>query len=47
MPPLEWIWEERNRRHVLLVSLIAGAAIACADWLTKPYVSMGFLYLFP
>ncbi len=31
----------------LLVSLIAGAAIASADWLTKPYVSMGFLYPFP
>jgi DNA-binding CsgD family transcriptional regulator len=47
MLPLEWIWEERNRTRVLLLSLIATAAIACADWLTKPYVSLGFLYLFP
>jgi len=23
------------------------AAIAVADWLTKPYISLGFLYLFP
>jgi hypothetical protein len=44
---LEWIWEERNRTRVLLASAAAGAAIACADWLTKPYVSLGLLYLFP
>jgi two-component system, LuxR family, sensor kinase FixL len=44
---LEWIWEPRNRTAVLLTSAGIVLAIAAVDWWTKPYVSLGFLYLFP
>jgi len=47
MPRVEWMWEEKNRSTILLVSSVFLAAIALADWWTKPYVSLGFLYLFP
>ncbi len=47
MWPLERVWEERNRKVVLLVSGSIILIIAVADWWTKPYVSLGFLYLFP
>jgi PAS domain S-box-containing protein len=47
MPHLEWMWEERNRVPVLLVSGAMILAIALVDWWTEPYVSLGFLYLFP
>src|ERR1700726_788597 len=47
MPHLEWIWEDQNRRAVLLVSGAIGLVIAPLNWWTKPYVSLGFLYLFP
>jgi PAS domain S-box-containing protein len=44
---LEKLWEERNRVAVLLVSTAMILTIAIADWWTRPYVSLGFLYLFP
>jgi len=44
---LEWMWEERNRVPVLMVSGAMILAIALIDWWTEPYVSLGFLYLFP
>jgi PAS domain S-box-containing protein len=44
---LEWIWELRNRTAVLLTSAAIVLVIAAVDWWTKPYVSLGFLYLFP
>jgi two-component system sensor kinase FixL len=44
---LEWIWEPRNRAAVLLTSVGIVLTIAVVDWWTKPYVSLGFLYLFP
>lgn len=47
MPPLEKIWERRNRKTVLLVSAIVIVLIAAVDWATLPYFSLGFLYLFP
>ena len=47
MPKLTWIWELRNRTPVLLASAVILAAIAVVDWWTKPYFSLGFLYLFP
>ncbi len=47
MPRLERVWEERNRTPVLLVSTVIILAIALVDWWTRPYVSLGFLYLFP
>lgn len=47
MPHLEIIWDEKNRRAVLAVSVVLVLAIALVDWWTKPYFSLGFLYLFP
>jgi PAS domain S-box-containing protein len=47
MSNLEWIWDSENRTAVLLASLAIVIAIAVLDWWTKPYVSLGFLYLFP
>jgi PAS domain S-box-containing protein len=44
---LEWMWEERNRTLILLISAAIILVIALIDWWTKPYVSLGFLYLFP
>jgi two-component system sensor kinase FixL len=44
---LERIWEERSRTAVLAVAAVAVLGIAFLDWRTKPYFSMGFLYLFP
>jgi two-component system sensor kinase FixL len=44
---LERVWEEGNRTAVLLVSGSIIVIIAVADWWTRPYVSLGFLYLFP
>ncbi|MBV9498604.1 MAG: PAS domain-containing protein [Acidobacteriaceae bacterium] len=43
----EEIWEWRNRTRILAVSGTLVLAIALLDWLTKPYWSLGFLYLFP
>lgn len=47
MPRLERVWEERNRTLVLLVSAAITLTVAVVDWWTMPYVSLGFLYLFP
>lgn len=44
---LEQIWEGRNRNRALWISGATIVAISTADWLTKPYLSLGFLYLFP
>src|SRR5271170_6790794 len=44
---LEWIWEPRSRLPILLTSAGIVLVIAAIDWWTKPYVSLGFLYLFP
>ena len=47
MPHLDWTWERQNRIPVLLASSVIVLAIAVVDWWTKPYFSLGFLYLFP
>jgi DNA-binding CsgD family transcriptional regulator len=47
MPALERLWDRRNRTAVLVVSGVIVLIIAAVDWWTKPYVSLGFLYLFP
>jgi PAS domain S-box-containing protein len=47
MRALERLWYERNRIPVLTVSGILILIIAVVDWRTKPYVALGFLYLFP
>jgi two-component system sensor kinase FixL len=44
---LEKVWEERNRTPVLLISGTIILVVAVADWWSRPYVSLGFLYLFP
>jgi two-component system sensor kinase FixL len=44
---LERIWEPRSRTIILVTSAAAVLAIAAVDWWTKPYFSLGFLYLFP
>ena len=47
MPRLELIWDRRHRTAILLSSAVLVVAIAVVDWWTKPYFSLGFLYLFP
>jgi two-component system, LuxR family, sensor kinase FixL len=47
MPHLELIWDRRNRTAILLASGVLILTIAAVDWWTKPYFSLGFLYLFP
>ena len=41
------IFAPANRPILLTIAGLLVAAIAVADWMTKPYVSLGFLYLFP
>src|SRR3984893_6837500 len=41
------IYVPANRTKLLVIAYLLVAAIALADWLTKPYISLGFLYLFP
>ena len=41
------IFVPANRTRLLTIAALMVAAIAVADWLTKPYISLGFLYLFP
>ena len=47
MPHIDWIWDPRNRTRTLLASGAIVLVIAAVDWWTKPYFSLGFLYLFP
>jgi two-component system, LuxR family, sensor kinase FixL len=47
MPRLESIWDKQSRTLMLLISGAAILVTALVDWWTKPYVSLGFLYLFP
>lgn len=44
---MERVWEDRYRTPILSVSSAIVLCIAVVDWWTRPYVSMGFLYLFP
>jgi PAS domain S-box-containing protein len=41
------IYSESNRRRFLVAAAILVTAIAVIDWQTKPFISIGFLYLFP
>src|SRR6185312_14663927 len=36
-----------GRRTCLALAAVLVIAIAVTDWLTEPYISIGFLYLFP
>src|SRR5579862_3040342 len=44
---LEHVWDDRNRTPVLWVSGVIMLVVAVVDWWTPPFVSLGFLYLFP
>ena len=44
---LSSIYTRENRTGFLIAAAILIALIAIIDWLTKPYISIGFLYLFP
>jgi PAS domain S-box-containing protein len=41
------IYAPGNRATLITVAGLSIAAIAVVDWATKPYISLGFLYLFP
>lgn len=41
------IYSRKNRPLFLTAATLLIFAIAMVDWLTKPYISIGFLYLFP
>jgi DNA-binding CsgD family transcriptional regulator/PAS domain-containing protein len=47
MPHVEIIWDTKNRTAILAFSAVLVLVIAVVDWWTKPYFSLGFLYLFP
>ena len=44
---LERVWEPKNRAPVLALSGAIIVLVALVDWWTMPFVSLGFLYLFP
>ena len=41
------IYAPANRTNLIVVAGLLISAIAVVDWATKPYISLGFLYLFP
>ena len=41
------IYSRKNRLPFLIAGAVLIALIAIVDWLTKPYISIGFLYLSP
>src|SRR5271170_5035745 len=41
------IYAPANRVRLIVVAGLLISAIAMVDWATKPYISLGFLYLFP
>src|SRR5208282_628170 len=41
------IYSKENRKRFLVTAAILIVVIAVVDWRTKPYISIGFLYLFP
>ena len=41
------IYSRKNRALFLVAAALLIVLIATIDWLTKPYISIGFLYLFP
>ena len=42
-----FIYTPANRARLIFVAGLLISAIAVVDWATKPYISLGFLYLFP
>jgi two-component system sensor kinase FixL len=41
------IYAPANRARLIVVAGLLISALAVVDWATKPYISLGFLYLFP
>jgi two-component system, LuxR family, sensor kinase FixL len=41
------IYAPANRTRLLVIAALAIGAIAVVDWRIEPYISLGFLYLFP
>jgi len=41
------IYAPANRRRLLILAALMVVVVAVIDWWTKPYLSLGFLYLFP
>ena len=41
------LYSEENRKRFLVGAAILIVVIAVVDWRTKPFISIGFLYLFP
>lgn len=41
------IYSCSNRRILLISAAVLACLIAAVDWYTRPYISIGFLYLFP
>jgi two-component system sensor kinase FixL len=41
------VFVPENRFLLIVIAALLIAAIAIIDWLTRPYLSLGFLYLFP
>jgi two-component system, LuxR family, sensor kinase FixL len=41
------IYSKENRNRFLVAAFVLIALIAVIDWQTKPFISIGFLYLFP
>jgi PAS domain S-box-containing protein len=41
------IYSPANRRRLLIVAGLIVVLVAALDWWIKPYISLGFLYLFP
>jgi two-component system sensor kinase FixL len=41
------IYSQKNRTPFMIAAALLVTAIAIIDWLTKPYINLGFLYLFP
>ena len=44
---LSIIYAPANRTKLLVAAGLLGTTIAAIDWWTEPYISLGFLYLFP
>lgn len=44
---LSSIYSEDNRKRFLVAAVVLIVVIAVVDWQTKPFISIGFLYLFP
>lgn len=47
MKDLLSIYAPANRTRLIVVAGLLISGIAVVDWATKPYISVGFLYLFP